>query len=63
MPTDEVVEDPVDVQPSLQGVRCLGIGIGEAPIATQTPAQGAIEGFHVIGVNLDLRQDAGVERR
>ena len=52
MRTDEIVQDPIDIQTRLEGRLGFGIGVGLAAITSQSAAEGRVESFQMIGMNV-----------
>ena len=52
MRADEIVQDPIGSQAGLEGRLGFGIGVGFAPITSQASAEGTVEGFQVIRMNV-----------
>ena len=52
MGSDEIVQDPVGIQASLQSRLVFGIGIGFAPITGHASSECAVESFQMIGMNV-----------
>jgi hypothetical protein len=54
MNPDKVMEDPVDIEALLEALFLFGIGVGFSAIGRTPPAQGGIEGFQMIGMDLGV---------
>ena len=54
MNPDKVMEDPVDIEALLEALFLFGVGIGFSAIGGTPPAQGGIEGFQLIGMDLGV---------
>ncbi len=54
MDPDKVMEDPVDIEALLEALFLFGVGIGFSAIGRTSPAQGGIEGFQMIGMDLGV---------
>jgi hypothetical protein len=52
MGADEIVQDPVGIQASLESGLGFGIGVGFAAITSQLAAERTGEGFPMIGLNV-----------
>ena len=54
MDPDKVMEDPVDIKALLEALFLFGVGVGFSAIGRTPPAQGGIEGFQMIGMDLGV---------
>ena len=54
MNPDKVMEDPVDIEALLEALFLFGIGVGFSAIGRTPPAQGGIEGFQMISMDLGI---------
>lgn len=52
MGSDEIVQDPVGIQASLQSRLVFGIGVGLAPITGHASSECTVEGLQMIGMNV-----------
>ena len=63
MNPDKVMEDPVDIEALLEALFLFGVGIGFSAIGRTPPAQGGIEGFQMISMDLGvLNRRRGLRR-
>jgi hypothetical protein len=54
MDPDKVMEDPVDIEALLEPFFLFGVGIGFSAIGRTPSAQGGIEGFQMISMDLGV---------
>jgi hypothetical protein len=54
MDAGKVMEDPVDIEALLEALFLFGVGVGFSAIGRTPPAQGGIEGFQMIGMDLSV---------
>ena len=52
MGSDEIMQDPIGIQAGLEGRLRFSIGVRLAAITSQPTAEGTVEGFQVIGMNV-----------
>ena len=56
MRSNEVIDDPISIEPQLQSGLIFGVGVGLAPITGQPTTEGTVKSFEMVGMNVLIVQ-------